>query len=193
MRGEGEKRFDAAKNLVYNKQHMDTFKIGDKVIYPNQGIGIIEDIQEETYDGQHLHVHCIRILANGTLVVVPTANAPELGIRKLIEENTVEKILSSIRSGMVDVAMNWKGRYKEHLDLMRTGTMSDMVVVLKSLYYLSLLKPLSFREKKMMEKAKELMVIEISEVASVPMDTVEKKILENLSACFKDVSSQLDS
>jgi len=163
------------------------------VIYPNQGIGVIEDIQDETYNGEHIHVHCIRILANDTLVVIPSANAPELGIRKLIEEETVEKIFRSIRSGMVDVATNWKGRYKEHLDLMRTGCMSDMVVVLKSLYYLSLLKPLSFREKKMLEKAKELVVIEISEVASVPMDDVEKKILDSLSICFKDISSQLDS
>jgi len=172
---------------------MEIFKVGDKVIYPNQGIGIVEDIQDETYAGEHVHVHCIRILANNTLVVVPTVNAPEMGIRKLIEEDAIENVFNSFRNGMVEVASNWKGRYKEHLDLMRTGTMTDMVVVLKSLYYLSLLKPLSFREKKMMEKATELVAIEISEVASVPIDTVEQKILDSLSICFKDVSSQLDS
>ena len=67
-----------------------------------------------------------------------------------------------------------------------------MVAVLKSLFYLSLLKPLSFREKKMMEKAKELVVTEISEASSMPSIQIERKITHILSACFKDVKAGLD-
>ena len=89
--------------------------------------------------------------------------------------------------------MNWKGRYKEHVNLMKSGTILDIVAVLKSLFYLSLIKPLSFREKKMMEKAKELVVTEISEAASLPTNQIERKILHILEACFKDVKPSLEA
>jgi len=66
-------------------------------------------------------------------------------------------------------------------------------LVLKSLYYLNLIKPLSFREKKMMERVKELIVSEISEVSSLSISEIEEKVMETLSSCFKDIDSRLDS
>jgi CarD family transcriptional regulator len=65
--------------------------------------------------------------------------------------------------------------------------------VLKSLYYLNLIKPLSFREKKMMEKAKDLIVSEISEVAELPTDEIEDKLMQSLSVCFQNISARVDS
>jgi len=172
---------------------MDLFKIGDKIFYPNQGLGIIEDIQEENYYGEDFRIYHVRILYNDTLVLVPSSNAIEIGIRKPISGETIEKIFGFMRNGEVDVTMNWKGRYKEHLNLMKSGLILDMAFVLKSLFYLSLIKPLSFREKKMMEKAKDLIVTEISEVSSISTSEIEKKVLQDLSLCFKDVQSRLDS
>jgi len=96
-------------------------------------------------------------------------------------------------NGVVTVTMNWKGRYKEHVNLMRSGQMLDMVLVLKSLYYLNMIKPLSFREKKMMEKARDLIVTEISEVSDVSFDLIEEKIMDSLSVCFKDIVPRFDS
>ena len=98
-----------------------------------------------------------------------------------------------MKNGRVDVTMNWKGRYKEHLDLMKTGSILDMALVLKSLYYLNLIKPLSFREKKMMEKAKDLIVTEISLVAPLSSSEIEEKLVQTLSFCFKDIESRMDS
>ena len=172
---------------------MDSFKIGDKIIYPNQGLAIIEDIQEENYYGENFKIYHVRILANNTLVLVPSANASEIGIRKPISEDTIDEIFEFMRNGQVDVTKNWKGRYKEHLTLMKSGSILDMALVLKSLYYLNLIKPLSFREKKMMERAKNLIVTEISEVSSLPPPEIERKVLQSLSICFKDVQSQIES
>ncbi|MFP4081966.1 MAG: CarD family transcriptional regulator [Candidatus Aminicenantes bacterium] len=169
------------------------FKIGDKVLYPNQGLGVIEDIQEEKHYGESFKIYRVRILANNTLVLVPSANASEIGIRKPIAEDRLDKIYKFMRNGHVDVTMNWKGRYKEHLDLMKTGSILDTALVLKSLYYLNLIKPLSFREKKMMEKAKNLMVSEMSEVSSLSSSEVEEKLLQTLALCFKNMQSQIDS
>ena len=168
-------------------------KVGEKVFYPNHGLGIIEDIQEEDYYGETFKIYHLRILANNTLVLVPASYTEEIGIRKPIKEELIEKVFDFMRNGEVDVTMNWKGRYKEHLNLMKSGVMLDMALVLKSLYYLNLIKPLSFREKKMMEKVKELVTSEISEVTSLPLSKIEARIMDTLSLCFEDKSPRMDS
>jgi CarD family transcriptional regulator len=172
---------------------MNSLKVGDKVIYPNQGLGIVEAIQDESYNGECFRVFRLRIISNGTLVLVPSASAIEIGIRRPMSESSIRKIFQFMRNGAVDITMDWKGRYKEHVNRMKSGTLYDMALVLKSLYYLSLIKPLSFREKKMMEKAKELVVSEISEASDVPCSKIEEKISLSLSHCFKDVKSRVAS
>jgi CarD family transcriptional regulator len=170
---------------------MKSLKIGDKVIYPNQGLGVVEAIGEDSYDGELFTVFHLRIICNNTLVTVPSTTALEIGIRRPVTEGSIKKIYHFMGNGDVDVTTDWKGRYKEHLNLMKSGTLSDMATVLKSLYYLSLHKPLSFREKKMMEKAKELMVSEISEAVASPSSKVEEKLLGTLSRCFKSAKSRV--
>lgn len=171
---------------------MNLFKIGDRIIYPNQGLAVIEDIQEENLFGEKFKIYHVRILANNTLVLVPTANTDEIGIRKPVSEDSVEDIFRFLKKRQVDVTADWKGRYKEHVNLMRSGTIFDMASVLKSLYYLSLIKPLSFREKKMLEKAKDLLAAEISEVSSLPLSKIEQRILDTLSVCFKGIKPPLE-
>jgi CarD family transcriptional regulator len=170
---------------------MNCFKIGDRIVYPNQGLGIIENLQEEVLFGQKCLIYHIRILANNTLVLVPDVNTEEMGLRKPVSEETIEEIFELLKNGSVDVTSNWKGRYREHSDLMRSGSIVDVISVLKSLYYLSLLKPLSFREKKMMEKARELIVLELSEASSLPVSKIERKLKETLTFCFKDVKTSV--
>jgi len=177
----------------YNTFGMSSFKIGDTIIYPNQGLGVVENIQKEKYYGEEFIIYHVRILTNDTLVLVPFANAEEIGIRKPIPQKSIEKIYKFMGNGGVDITMNWKGRYKEHVNLMKSGSVLDLALVLKSLFYLDLIKPLSFREKKMMEKAKELLVTEISEVNACSNVDVEKRILDMLSKCFKDVTPRVES
>ncbi len=184
---------DPPPDFGYNEGRMNSLKVGDKVIYPNQGLGIVEDIKDGSYNGEQFKIFHVRIVNNNTLVQVPSASATEMGIRRPISEGAIKKIFQFMRSGNVDLSMNWKGRYKEHINLMKSGTLLDMALVLKSLFCLSLLKPLSFREKKMMERAKELIVSEISEASCVPLPRVEHRLLETLSRCFKDNKPRLDA
>jgi len=165
---------------------MNSFKIGDKVIYPNHGIAVIEDIQEENYFGENFKSYHVRLLSNNALVLVPSTNAEEMGIRKPISEEDIKDVYKFMRNSNIDVTENWKGRYKENLDLMKSGSILNVALVLKNLFYLSMIKSLSFREKKMMEKAKELIVLEISEVSSISYSKIEEKVSENLSVCFKN-------
>ena len=170
---------------------MKTLKIGDKVIYPNQGLGVIEAVHEEAYNGERFKVYNLRIICNNTLVTVPSATALELGIRRPMSEDSVREIFHFMGNGDVDVSTDWKGRYKEHLNRLKSGTLVDMATVLKSLYYLSLQKPLSFREKKMMEKAKELIVSEIAVAVASPCSKIEEKLLGTLSRSFKSAKSRV--
>jgi CarD family transcriptional regulator len=174
-------------------EQMNRFKIGDKIIYPNQGLGIIEEIQEENHYGQDLQIYHVRLIACDTLVLVPSSNADEIGIRKPISSEMMKKIYFFIEEGEVDVTMNWKGRYKQHQDLMSSGTLLDVAQVLKSLFYLNLIKPLSFREKKMMEKALKLIATEVSEVSCTSFEIIEEKLQAMLSSCFKDMNVSTDS
>lgn len=161
-------------------------KIGDKIIYPNHGLGVVEAIEQATHNGESLKVLHLRILASNALVLLPFGVFAEIGIRRPMEEKAVKKIFTFIRSSPDDIPMDWKGRYKEHIDLMKSGTLMGTAQVLKSLYCLNMLKPLSYREKKMMEKAKELIVIEISTASCLSNKKIEEKVDDALSKCFQN-------
>jgi CarD family transcriptional regulator len=170
---------------------MDSFKVGDKVIYPNQGLGIVEAIKDEAINGERFRIYHMRLICNNTLIMISSSSADELGIRRPISEDCINNIFDMIRKGGVEVTKNWKGRYKEHVNLMKSGSLSDLVSVLKGLYYLSLTKPLSFREKKMMERARDLIVSEISQACSMSSGEIEKRIQKSLSVCFKDIKTEV--
>ena len=184
---------DPGPPFGYNKVCMNSLKVGDKVIYPNQGLGIVEDITVGSYNGESFKIFHLRIVGNNTLVQLPTASAEEMGIRRPVPESSIKKVFQFMRDGNVDLSTNWKGRYKEHINLMKSGTLLDMALVLKSLFCLSRVKPLSFREKKMMERAKELIVSEISESSCEPLTRVERKLLDTLSRGAKEGKARLDA
>ena len=145
------------------------FQVGEKVIYPNHGIGVVESIQTRPIPGGKISLYQLRILANDSRVWVPQQNADGVGLRPVIRPAEVRKIFSLLGDGKVDQVANWKGRFKENSDKMRTGSLFEVAVVLKGLTYLSRRKALSFREKRMLERAKFLLVSEIAEVEASPL------------------------
>jgi CarD family transcriptional regulator len=161
-----------------------TFQVGDKVIYPNHGLGIVERIEEKTILGTTCGFFHLRIVANDTTVLVPVANVDGVGLRKAISDEEVERLFTLLSDGKIDSHQNWKGRFKDNSDKMRTGSIYDMVDVLKSLTFLSKSKSLSFREKRMLDRAKALIISEISEVMRQNAGEVETKVDEALEKCF---------
>jgi CarD family transcriptional regulator len=161
-----------------------TFEVGDKVIYPNHGLGIVERIEEKTILGTTCGFYHLRIVANETIVLVPVANVDGVGLRKAIGDEEVERLFQLLSDGKIDNHQNWKGRFKDNSDKMRTGSIYDMCDVLKSLTFLSKSKSLSFREKRMLDRAKALIVSEISEVMREKALDVESKVDTALERCF---------
>ena len=161
-----------------------TFQVGDKVIYPNHGLGIVERIEEKTILGTTCGFFHLRIVANDTTVLVPVANVDGVGLRKAITDEEVNRIFDLLSDGKIDNHQNWKGRFKDNSDRMRTGSIYDVVEVLKSLTFLARSKNLSFREKRMLDRAKFLVVSEISEVSREINTAIEEKVDRALDRCF---------
>jgi CarD family transcriptional regulator len=159
------------------------FDIGDKVIYPNHGLGIIERVETKTIMGTTCGFYQLK-MANETTVFVPVDNVDGVGLRRAITDDEVERLFSLLSDGKIESHQNWKGRFKDNSDRMRTGSIYDVVEVLKGLTFLSKSKSLSFREKRMLDRAKFLVVSEISEVLGEKVDAVEGKVDEALERCF---------
>jgi CarD family transcriptional regulator len=160
------------------------FQVGDKVIYPNHGLGVVEKIEEKTILGTTCGFFHLRIISNETTVLVPVANVDNVGLRRAITDEEVERLFHLIGDGKIDNHANWKGRFKDNSDKMRTGSIYDMADVLKSLTFLSKSKSLSFREKRMLDRAKSLIVSEVSEVMRVGPEAVEERVEKALERCF---------
>ena len=159
------------------------FEIGDKVIYPNHGLGIIERIETKTIMGTTCGFYQLR-MANETTVFVPVDNVDGVGLRRAISDVEVERLFLLLGDGNIDSHQNWKGRFKDNSDRMRTGSIYDVVEVLKSLTFLAKTKSLSFREKRMLDRAKFLVVSEMTEVLVLKTAEVELKVEVALEACF---------
>ena len=160
------------------------FNIGDKVIYPNHGLGVIEKIETKTILGTTCGFYSLRMNASETLVLVPVDNVEGVGLRRAIPDGDVKKLYTLIGNGKIDNHLNWKGRFKDNSDKMRTGSIYAVVDVLKNLNFLSTSKHLSFREKRMLDRARFLVVSEISEVSSETTDTVDGKVAKALDRCL---------
>lgn len=159
------------------------FEIGDKVIYPNHGLGVVERIETKTIMGTTCGFYQLR-MANETTVFVPVDNVDGVGLRRAISDVEVERLFNLLGDGKIESHQNWKGRFKDNSDRMRTGSIYDVVEVLKGLTFLSKSKSLSFREKRMLDRAKFLVVSEITEVLGEKTPQVEEKVDRALERCF---------
>ena len=167
------------------------FEVGDKVIYPNQGLGVIERIETRTIMGTTCGFYSLRMASSDTTVLVPVDNVEDVGLRGAIGDHEVKKLFTLLGNGKIDNHQNWKGRFKDNSNKMRTGSLYDVVDVLKSLNHLSQTKNLSFREKRMLDRAKFLVVSEISEVVSEPVETIEERVEKALERCLANRERQL--
>ena len=153
-----------------------TFQIGDKVIYPNHGLGVIERIEEKTILGTTCGFYSLRITSNETTVLVPVGNVECVGLRRAIGDTEVDRLFRLLGDGKIDTQQNWKGRFKDNSEKMRSGLVHDVADVLKSLTLLSKSKNLSFREKRMLDRARFLVVSEISEVLHEGQPVIEARV-----------------
>jgi CarD family transcriptional regulator len=162
------------------------FKVGQKVVYPNHGIGIIEQIESKQIGADALPFYTLRLAATNSVVLVPVANAGEVGLRSPISSGECEMLLKALGDDFTSAPCDWKDRFKEFTDRMRTGDIFEVAAVLKHLTYLSHQKSLSFREQRMLERARYLVVSELAAVCRKAECSVTQLVDQALErACAK--------
>src|SRR5277367_2305826 len=157
------------------------FKIGDKVVYPNHGFGVIEQISYGMLEGRTETYYMLRITSSSLKVMVPRSNADAVGLRPVIRNGDTSKVLGYIEKGKFNSHHDWKHRFKENSERMRTGSLIEVAAVLKSLVALSRSKPLSFREKKMLERAKYLLISELATARNTSPASMETTLVKSLA------------
>ena len=159
------------------------FHIGDKVVYPNHGVGIIEQISSRTIGSTVEKFYLLKIKSSSLKVMVPFHNVNSVGLRRVVRNGEIQKILDFLTDGECCNNADWKYRFKENSDKMRTGSLLEVAAVLKGLLLLNQTKPLSFREKKMLERARYLLVSELAMAKNLEESAVEQVLSKALAKC----------
>jgi CarD family transcriptional regulator len=157
------------------------FQIGDRVVYPNHGVGIVEQIGSRTLGQQVERYYLLNIKSSNLKVTVPFHSVSNVGLRPVVKNGEIQKILSYLEDGNGGSAADWKDRFKENSDRMRTGALLDVAAVLKSLLVLKEIKGLSFREKKMLERARYLLVSELALARNCEEENIQVLLSKTLS------------
>ena len=157
------------------------FSVGEKVVYPTHGVGIIEQIHCWPSSGSSQKFYLLRIYSNSLRVMVPFSNAASVGLRKIVKSNEIERILHYLADGDCMPEADWKCRYKENSDRMRSGSLLQVAEVLKCLLRVSKSKELPFRERKMLDRARYLLTSELAVVKNLNPPAAETLLSNALS------------
>ena len=142
-----------------------TFQIGEKVVYPNQGVGTIENIRAWALGNQFEKCYLLRMIYGSVTVTVPFSKVAHIGLRPITKNTEISRVLAYLATGSCQFSSDWKTRFKANSEKMLSGRLLRAAEVLKSLLELQRLqkdKLLSFREKNMMERSRHMLVTEIS-------------------------------
>ena len=137
------------------------YDIGDKVVYPHHGAGTIVSKEQKTVLGQEREYLTIQILHNDMTVNVPAENAERVGLRKVIDEETVNVVVQALTSSGTVMPKNWNRRFKHNRDKMKTGDIFELAEVVRNLALRDDEKGLSTGEKQMFVKAKKILASEL--------------------------------
>jgi CarD family transcriptional regulator len=157
------------------------FKVGEKVVYPAHGVGIIESLQVRNVSGTQKKFYMLRIVDSEMTIMIPTENVQTVGLRRIIGKDMVSKVYKILREKKVEVdQQTWNRRYREYTEKIKTGSVLEIAKVLRDLFVLKADKELSFGERKMLDTARNLLVKELAIARSFP----EEKIMEELKTIF---------
>ncbi len=138
------------------------FHIGEKVVYPNQGVGTIENIRAWSLGSQFEKCYLLRMVYGSVTVTVPFSKVANIGLRPITKKTEISRVLAYLATGRSVSCADWKVRFKRNSDKMLSGNLLHAAEVLKNLLELQRDHLLSFREKKMLDRARHMLVTEIS-------------------------------
>ncbi len=137
------------------------FVIGDKVVYPMHGAGIIENIENKEVLGETRSYYILHIPYGNMQVMIPVANSDQVGIRPIVSSDKVDEVYKLLREGSTEMDENWNRRFRENMEKLKSGDILEVAEVVRNLIRVDRIKKLSTGEKKMLANARQILVSEI--------------------------------
>lgn len=162
------------------------FKIGDKVVYPMHGAGVIEGIEEKEILGEKRKYFIMRMPIGDMKVMVPVDNVEDVGVREIINEDDFKNVMSILRDDKSSMPQNWNRRYRANMDRIKSGDIFEIAAVVRNLLMLDTEKGLSTGERKMLSSAKQMLLSEMVLVMDSDIENVEKMVVEAIEYKSED-------
>lgn len=162
------------------------FDVNELVVYPSQGVGRVERVESQEIGGVKADFYIVRILSNNVTLMVPVANATNVGLRSVCDKKSGQKIFKSLedRSEFTGyTGQNWNRRYREYSEKLKSGDLGDVAYVLKELFLIGKDKELSFGERRLLEQAMGLVSLELA----YSLDVDQEEVKEGINEMFADV------
>lgn len=156
---------------------MASFKIGDKVVYPMHGAGIIEAIEEKEVLGERQRYYIMKLPIGDMKVMIPTDNVEEIGLRQIIDHDGVKKVYHILRGEVSHMSQNWNRRYRANMEKIKSGDIFEVAEVVRNLAIRDREKGLSTGERKMLDNARQILISELV----LAQDTTEEKVETELN------------
>ena len=169
------------------------FEIGDNVVYPHHGAGRVVKKEEKNILGEIREYLTIKILHNDMTVMVPCANAGKAGLRRVIDEETVKKVLAVLADDVSEMPKNWNRRFKHNRDKIKTGDIYELAEVVRNLAVREQDKGLSTGEKQMYTRAKKILASEMMYALEKSEDEAEAYLDEILSRTAEQLAGAADA
>ncbi len=161
------------------------FNIGDKVVYPMHGAGVIQDIEEKNILGEKTSYYIIK-MPGEVKVMVPTSKAEEVGVRNIIDGETASKVFKVLETDSTEMALNWNKRYRDNMEKMKSGDIYEIADVVRNLSFKQKERGLSTGEKKMLLNAKQILVSELTLAENSQKETIEEMVDSKIDKSFAE-------
>ena len=152
------------------------FQIGDKVVHPMHGAGIVDSIVQKKVNGVMREYYVLKLPVRAMVVMVPTENCEEIGVRPIVDREQADRVLAAIPDIQVEMTQNWNRRYRENMERIKSGDLFEVARVVKGLMLRDVQKGLSTGERKMLHSAKQILISEIVMCQSSSYEDVESCI-----------------
>jgi len=170
----------------------DNFRVGDKAVYPAQGVAEVLGIESREVSGNQQTFYMLRLIDSDDRIMIPLSKAISVGLRQVISADDVPQVMGLLKSRPARASrQNWNRRYRGYLEKLKTGSVFDVAEVLRDLYLLRNEKPLSFGEKRLLDQARELLVRELTVATDGSLSEVQGE-LESIFPPPADESSLAD-
>jgi CarD family transcriptional regulator len=157
------------------------FEVGDKAVYPAQGVAEVVGIDQKEISGKIQKFYVLRVLDSDMRILVPVDKAEQVGLREVVQEDQIREVYDILKEKELHIdKQTWNRRYRGFMEKIKTGSLFEVAEVFRDLYRLKTTKTLSFGERRMLDTAKSLIVKELS----VAKNTTEVKVEKELEKIF---------